>query len=109
MSVINIGLRSYFNSDLPLDGARWEHLGAFISRRLSKAAEELEDRCLHFEAGECAELSGAFARFVMKDGSATGFADLWMALEDFCGGSVTFQGRSKTIYRLPPLPDAFGC
>lgn len=109
MSLVNLGLKSFFNNDNPLGADRWAVLSRYLARRLTKSAETLEDMGLVFEAGVAADLAGSFGRHALRDQTAEGFAILWSDLEDFCGATTSHQGREKTLYRLPQLPDAYGC
>lgn len=109
MSFVNLGIKSYFERDLPLNKMRWACASSFIARRLSLASSFLCDRGLHFEAMAAADLAQKFDNHSLSDRTPEGFVALWEELSDLCETSIHRNGRDKTLYRLPPLPEAFGC
>ena len=108
MPLINLSLSSFFNSVSDSDD-RFQACAVFISRRLGKAREVLSELDLCFEADEAEEMAGKWLTFSEDDGTADGFADLWNSLEDWACGSVTVNGKTQELSRVPSLPDQFAC
>lgn len=108
MALFNFNLQTFFNrQDTGED--RWNRLSRYLSVRLTKAAEFLDERELTFEAGDADDLARKFVAFAESSGSAEEFAELWEALTDWAEGSVVVSGREKSLCTLPTLPHTFAC
>ena len=108
MSLVNLSLQSFFNTDTHGED-RFVRCAQFISRRLKKAQDALVEIDFYFEASEAGSLSDRFAEFAEDDGSPEDFATLWNDLEDWSGATVHYNNRDKTLYNIPHLPDRFAC
>lgn len=104
MALVNLSLQSFFNSDTDGDD-RFVRCAAFITRRLVKAEDALQDMGLCFEAGEAGSLARQFSK--VEDGDD--FASVWNDLTDWAGADVYHNGKDQLLSRLPHLPDRFAC